>query len=311
MSEFTELTLKKYIDYILFKNYDKIKEGSSFLFNDDEPYPEKSDFKWTEEVDSSKLSCETYFTNIYEKFGAEYKDFFKYLIYSGTNDYREYGIGQSVYIPKKSQYGGGVYGNGLYATSSYDVAQAYANATASTLFSSGNGCAKHVIIREIGCDNLADYNLCKGIILKEKKDYSEEEWNRHTKGKHFILSLTLDELVFIDNMDGKIVYKNINKEEPTDGLKSICKKPFNLIEGTNANIEELKLKYPHECHKTGVACPSTCEYLKSINQLPKTGNLHTKTVNCSTGEYEVYKNKYLKYKMKYLELKKSIKSNSL
>lgn len=301
MKEFDEITLKEYIEY-LFTVESINKELMSiipYLYNDDETVPD--------------LTFETYFNNIHKKYDTEgFSDNFSYLIYSGTNDYREYNKDSPIFIPRQSQYGDeGVLGNGLYATPEKQVAIDYANATSTSLFSSGMGCAKNILIRQIGCNNIEDYNLCKGIILDEKKNYSEEEWNRYTRGKHFILNKTLDELVFISNMGGKIVYKNIEKIEPMDGLKSHCKKPFNIIKNVNVNEDELKRMYPHPCYTDDKPCPTTCEYLKATNQLPLTGENNNKIINCDTGEYESqsFKNKYLKYKMKYLELKKKISLN--
>jgi hypothetical protein len=213
-------------------------------------------------------------------------------------------------------------GSGLYATPNYDSAITYAIGASNPYYSGGRGCAKNIILLNLALINnienlnknddtlvvadLLDYKNCKGILLKEKRNYTDDEWKTLIKDKDFIVNITEktgSEIVFLNDICKKLKYVKITKNED-----DICKKKIN--EMVNEEYYD-KSDIKHKCIKNKlVECPTTCEFLKSLKQLPENINKDGKKaiVNCDTGDFDYkddpYRKKYLKYKQKYLKLKK-------
>lgn len=220
------------------------------------------------------------------------------FLFSGTNDYRKYKRGEPIFIPISSAWGAGVFGNGLYTTPNFGAAKDYAEGIALPLILGGQGCSKNIFIRTIKVkDN--KYDKIKGIILQEKKNYTEDEWNFLIKDDiNFIVNGTDSdgsELVFIKNKDNLLIY-----DDPILKENENCNQPYNYY-NFQKNHDILKQNY-HEClDNDKIKCPSTCNYLKARDQLPY--NNDGTRINCGTDEYKI---KYLKYKIKYLKLKQFI-----
>lgn len=221
------------------------------------------------------------------------------LLFSGTNDYRKYSKGEPLFIPASSKFSGGsTLGNGIYATPNYECAKLYGEGASQPLITGGRGCSKNVFIRLIKVkDNR--YDEIKGIILNEKKNYKDEEWDNLIKDMNFIVNgndKDGSELVFIKQKDDLLIIDDIFKYE-----NEWCSKKYNDI-SIGKPIENFNSLFPHEClTNTDIECPTSCNYLKERNQLPT--NIDNTKINCGTDEYKI---KYLKYKTKYLKLKEFI-----
>lgn len=247
------------------------------------------------------------------------------ILFRGTNDYRDIKIGETVFIPNTTIWTDLVMGSGLYATPQYESAQGYAIGASQPYYSGGKGCAKYIFLLNLALINnnyidnfnkddetlviadIKDYEDCKGILLKEKKNYSEDKWKNLIKNKNFIVNITErtgSEIVFLNDINGKLKYVNITKLD-----SDICKKKINYMLKTEYYNKSDK---KHDCieNKIPKECPTTCEFLKSNKELPENINKDGKKaiVNCDTGEFDYkddpYRKKYLKYKQKYLKLKK-------
>jgi hypothetical protein len=248
------------------------------------------------------------------------------LLYRGTNDYRNIKIGEPIFIPPSSSWGEGVLGNGLYFTPNINTARDYGRGFATTLINGGNGCVKDILLLTIKIEEtdktiVDSLKNTYGICLNPKNNYLNDEWNELIKNKEFIVGYEGDgtEIVFIQNIGGKITYSDVTREFDDANL---CGKPYNDTLGTIKSAEfmrDFNTKEQHACVTNGTQCPSTCQYLSEKGRLPQTFNNDKKNaiINCNTGEYDEiqsasviqnqtagYYDKYIKYKAKYLNLKK-------
>ena len=217
-------------------------------------------------------------------------------LYTGSNDYRKYNIGENPYIPISSQWGGGVFGNGLYCTTNYDLASSYAIGVSTTLFNGGSGCSNNPIVRNIEYDKTKELI---GRIMKEKKDYLIDDWNKLITNIDFIVNIyDGNEIVFLPSAKNSLKIINIFKLD-----SNICNNKYNEYIGNE--LDQRKALFPHAClNDNKIKCPTSCEYLKNNGTLK--GNCHNGAYDEMYGGNNIYYNKYIKYKIKYHNLKKLI-----
>lgn len=266
------------------------------------------------------------------------------FLYRGDNDYRYFKEGTSPYILSDSDipdgnWGGYVYGPGLYLTINKEIAQTYAEGY---IYPRNKGCAKNLIISSFTLGNDPNiYKNCFGVIMNPKEKYKHTStvdgsvnyiaWNNMITQKirdecgdehdiHFIIGAEGNgtEVIWI-RPHPNLKYAKIERISHSE----TCALKINhgLLPG-----EPIPDNFNHNCFgpESREDCPTTCEYFAGNNpsrenKLPTSerylieGDGTTKfdvKINCATGEFNQvdeagnYMKKYLKYKNKYLKHKK-------
>lgn len=269
------------------------------------------------------------FINAFNIFiSTDYPNYTISLIWSGRNDYYHNEINEHPHIPAQiyDLRNWAVMGGGLYTTTDYQTASGYGDASISSLYDGGRGCAtSKKIIGLTSINNTVDeYRQITGRWLMPMAYYyslplsdadKQELWRRLTTGIDFIANIESQnntEIIFLANSTGKIKINTIYLQKNID----ICNTPFNKSTNNSrksqAETDDFQKTYPHICHTDGSTCPSSCKYLRSLNRLPQNNISGTiKIVNCTDGTFaggnrDIYKEKYLKYKNKYINLKQKI-----